>query len=93
MEVIPDSWNVFTIQHRRSKIDPKPPYQRGPTWQEPKRQLLIDTILRNYDMPKLYLRRLARGTDFEHEVADGQQRLRAIWDFMDGGFPPRSDFE
>lgn len=86
MEVIPDSWNIFTIHHRKAKVDPKPPYQRGPTWSEQKQQLLIDTVLRNYDMPKLYLRRLLPPGEFEHEVADGQQRLRAIWGFMDGLF-------
>ena len=32
-------------------------------------------------MPKFYLRK--SDSEFEHEVVDGQQRLRAIWDFYD----------
>lgn len=79
-------WDIDKIYRRKDKIDPKPPYQRGPVWSEPKQQLLIDTILRDYDIPKLYLRKRPSGSKYEHEVADGQQRLRAIWDFLDDKF-------
>lgn len=75
-------WNVDTLVRRKQRIDPKPPYQRDPVWPPAKQQLLIDTLLRDYDIPKIYLRKLPAGASFEHEVADGQQRLRAIWDFV-----------
>lgn len=75
-------WNVDTLVRRKPKIDPKPGYQRDPVWPPAKQQLLIDTLLREYDIPKIYLRRLPDGGHYEHEVADGQQRLRAIWDFV-----------
>jgi len=79
-------WNVDTLVRRKLKIDPKPGYQRDPVWPPAKQQLLIDTLLREYDIPKIYLRKLPDGAPFEHEVADGQQRLRAIWDFVAGNF-------
>jgi hypothetical protein len=47
--------------------------------------LLVDTILRNYDVPKLYWRKTGTKPD-TYDVVDGQQRLRAIWDFFDGKF-------
>ena len=79
------SWNLDTVVRRKNKINPKPPYQRGAVWSEGKKQLLIDTILRGYDIPKIYLRESCEG-DFEHEVVDGQQRLRAIWEFVNNEF-------
>jgi hypothetical protein len=49
------------------------------------RQLLVDTILRDYDVPKPYWRKLTGKSD-RYGVADGQQRLRAIWTFFAGEF-------
>jgi len=87
------NWSIdkLTRRRQRNKIDPKPPYQRGPVWNDAKKQLLIDTILRDYDVPKIYLRNLPEGSSFEHEVADGQQRLRTIWEFWDDKFPISKD--
>jgi hypothetical protein len=87
------NWGIDTINRRKGKIDPKPPYQRGPVWNEAKKQLLIDTILRKYDIPKIYLRKLSEGSPYEHEVADGQQRLRAIWEFCEDKFAISDDAE
>ncbi len=93
MDMRTSNWEVNKIYRRKNKIDPKPPYQRGPVWNEAKQQLLIDTILRGYDIPKFYLRKISDGSGFEHEVADGQQRLRAVWDFMDDKFPISDESE
>jgi len=84
MKIVPRTWPVMLINERRSRIDPRPQYQRSPVWNETKKQLLIDSILRGYDIPKFYLR--ATTGKFEHEVTDGQQRLRAIWSFLNNEF-------
>ncbi len=47
--------------------------------------MLVDTILRDYDVPKLYWRKTGSKPD-TYDVVDGQQRLRAIWQFFDGEF-------
>src|SRR2546426_11097495 len=86
MKTRPKTWNLDTIKRRATKINPKPPYQRSPVWSPAKKQLLIDSILRGYDIPKLYLRASTEPI-YEHEVVDGQQRLRAIWEFL------RDDYE
>jgi hypothetical protein len=78
---------IWSIKGRKPKIDPKPAYQRGAVWSLERKQLLIDSILRGYDIPKIYLRVLPQGQEFEYEVVDGQQRLRAIWEFLDNMFP------
>jgi hypothetical protein len=77
---------IYSIRQRKDRIDPKPQYQRGPVWPDEKKQLLIDTVIRGYDIPKFYLRML-ESSDYESEVVDGQQRLRAIWSFMNNEFP------
>jgi hypothetical protein len=48
--------------------------------------LLIDTILRGYDIPKIYLTN-STDSNYEHEVIDGQQRLKAIWGFYNDIYP------
>lgn len=73
---------------RRAVTNPKPQYQRTHegVWTLQKKQLLIDTILRKYDIPKIYFRKIDDPL-YKHEVVDGQQRLRAIWEFFDGRYP------
>lgn len=83
-------WNLSSVQRRGAKIDPKPARQRGPVWSPFQKQLFIDSILRQYDIPKLYLRRVNR-PPYQWEVIDGQQRLRAIWEFYRGEYPLSKD--
>lgn len=80
------SWPVKKLHELRSKIDPAPQYQRGAVWRRNDNQLLIDSILRGFDIPKIYLRNVET-VGFKYEVADGQQRLRAIWEFLDDQYP------
>ncbi|MBY0362336.1 MAG: HNH endonuclease [Phreatobacter sp.] len=44
-------------------------------------------------MPKLYWRRTSTKAPETYDVVDGQQRLRAIWDFFDGKFKLPKDAE
>ena len=75
-----DSKPISSMIRREEKTDPTPEYQRGPVWSKKQKQLLIDTILRDLDIPKFYLRAV-NGGQYDWEVVDGQQRLRAIWEF------------
>ena len=84
------SWTIYTIQQRESRINPRPQYQRAAVWNLAKKQKLIDSILRGYDIPKIYLRESPDDV-YEHEVVDGQQRLRAIWEFANNDFPLGDD--
>jgi hypothetical protein len=65
-----------------------PKFQRRPVWTTPRRTHLIDTILHGLPVPPLYLR--VRQSDDRkktlREVIDGQQRLRAVLEFIDGKF-------
>lgn len=88
----PDTWPVYTVNMRKTRIDPSPPYQRGLVWSRPKKQLFIDSMLRDFDVPKLYLRRVSDSNSaYEWEVVDGQQRLNAIWEFLGNEYPISRD--
>lgn len=64
-----------------------PDVQREDTaWTLDQKQMLIDSIYNNYDIPKIYLRK----DEEDPEVwwlLDGQQRLTAITQFLDNKFP------
>ena len=85
MRTIPKNWTISIVARRKERINPKPQYQRTSVWSLKKKQLLIDSILRGYDVPKFYLR-TSDEPEYEHEVVDGQQRLRTIWEFVEGDF-------
>jgi hypothetical protein len=65
-----------------------PKFQRRGVWTPGARSYFIDTILRGYPVPPLHLRLMnepKRGGAVR-EVIDGQQRLRALFDFIEGRF-------
>lgn len=70
------------IYKRRDRYE-IPDWQRESVWDKKKKQKLIDTILRGWRLPKLYLLNSTSNSE-EYEVLDGQQRLTAIWEFFDG---------
>ena len=76
---------VRSFCRRMKKINLQPSYQRGAVWSKPQKQLLIDSILRDLDIPKIYLREIDDDT-FDEEAVDGQQRLTAIYEFYNDKF-------
>ncbi|WP_441234092.1 DUF262 domain-containing protein [Bradyrhizobium sp. 930_D9_N1_4] len=89
---------IMFLYSERDDIDMSPDYQRmGGIWTLEKRRLLIDSILNDYDIPKIYFHSLttstAKKTGKRFAVIDGRQRLEAIWGFMDGKFTLSPDFE
>jgi hypothetical protein len=79
-----ENWTVEKLHRARPKIS-FPEYQRQPNlWSTDKRQLLIDSMLRDIDIPKIYFNETKDG-DFE--VVDGTQRLWSIWEFIDDELP------
>ena len=85
-------WPLRSTHGIRERINTNPDFQRPPVWSRAQKQLLVDTILRDYDIPKLYWRKVSTKPD-KYDVVDGQQRLRAIWGFFDGDFPLPKDAE
>ena len=78
---------VFGPHRWESHIDLNPPFQRdGGVWSEARNQLLVDSLLREWDIPKFYFRvvKVEGEADPYYEVVDGQQRLLAIDSFRMG---------
>ena len=85
MRRTPKNWPTSMLIARKDRIDPKPQYQRTPVWNLAKKQRLIDTMLREFDIPKIYLA-ISSEANFDHEIVDGQQRIRSIWEFHENAF-------
>ena len=92
MEISKKPWPVLSLCGIKKRIDTNPDFQRPPVWSRSQKQLLIDTILRSYDIPKLYWRKTGSNPDL-YDVVDGQQRLRAIFEFYAGEFALAKDCE
>ena len=71
----------------QGRMDVEAEYQRGLVWSDAQQKLLIDSLLRGFDVPKLYLRRNATGSTHLFQVVDGKQRLTAIWRFFQDELP------
>lgn len=64
------------------------PFQRNPVWAEAQKRFLIDSIIHSYPVPELYIQsRIEDHDGLEHHyVVDGQQRILACLEFMEGKF-------
>jgi hypothetical protein len=65
-----------------------PEFQRNSVWPPAAKAYLIDTILNNLPIPLFFFQRAtsAQSGKTIYSVIDGQQRLRAIFDFLEGRF-------
>jgi len=80
MDIRKDKKALDKLYRRRDRYDLQPDFQREKVWSETKQQKLMDTILKKWDIPKIYL----RVVDEENfECIDGQQRMTAIFKFYD----------
>jgi hypothetical protein len=74
--------------HERNELVLDPHFQRRPVWSPRGKSFLIDSIIKGYPLPQLFIREriLTKERKTIREVVDGQQRLRAILEFINGGF-------
>ncbi len=73
------------------EVDPE--YQRGPVWTQQQKQYFVDSILRGYHVPLIYLH-FKKGREVSDlqvgdrlYIIDGQQRVQALYEFSEGAFP------
>ncbi len=85
MKLAPWEPDLRTIVDRvdADDIDLQPDFQRQEVWPPAKKKRLIDTILRGWSIPPVFL---VVKSDGRMEVLDGQQRLAAIRDFVHNEF-------
>lgn len=67
-----------------------PEYQRGAAWRRTQQKKLLDSLLRGYPLPLFYFhhfKRTAAGiVNQAFEIIDGQQRINALSDYVEGKF-------
>lgn len=86
--------NVAWIHKRlvADELQLKAPFQRNPVWTTKQKSFLIDTILRGYPIPELYMQEFTDGDGNDiYVVVDGQQRIRACEEFIHGSFKINRD--
>ena len=74
-------WSIRMLIDLENRINVDAEYQRGKVWSQPQQALLIDSLLRNFDIPKIFLRKRSDESRYLFDVIDGKQRLTAIWRF------------
>ena len=79
-------WSIRMLADFQSRINVEAEYQRGKVWSKEQQALLIDSIMRGFDIPKIFLRKLPDGRRYLFDVIDGKQRLTAIWRFVSDDF-------
>ncbi len=80
------SISEFLRWKEKEQLILQPKFQRRNVWEEAARSYLIDTIVRELPMPKIYMRKVVnpKTNQAAYQVVDGQQRLQAILDFYMG---------
>lgn len=80
--------DVATLVRRiqEDMLDLQPDFQRGQVWPVQKQQKLIDSILRGWQIPPVHVVKVDDRPRVLQQVLDGQQRLRAIVNFVEGEF-------
>ncbi len=86
---ISDLYDWYTQSPSQLVLNPK--FQRRAVWTPQSKSYLINTIIMGLPMPIFFLRQRTDPQSMKtiREVVDGQQRLRAIFDFIDNGFSLR----
>ena len=83
------SVNDFIEWKQGGILELSPKFQRRSVWTRKAKSYLLDSVIRGKPTPKIMIREhLSPSTKKTlREVVDGQQRLRAIFEYMEDGFP------
>ncbi len=64
------------------RIDIDADYQREKIWSPDQQEDLLDSIIENIDIPKLYLAEVENKKEFDYECIDGKQRMVSLLNFF-----------
>lgn len=83
-KTIQDIANLYKslTKHKQRHLNLSPGFQRESVWTTKDRQKLIDSILRNYPIPAIFLYRREENGEIIYDVIDGKQRMETCLMFM-----------
>ncbi len=92
-----ESFNISNLKHffEAGKIN-IPQYQREKVWSKYQKQLLIDSVLRSMDIPKLYFSKKFKSDNIslkQYDVVDGQQRIGTVQEYLNNEFALNPEFD
>ncbi len=64
------------------RIDLDADYQREKIWSRSDQEKLLDSIIQNIDIPKIYLAKVEDNENFDFECIDGKQRMTTLLSFI-----------
>jgi hypothetical protein len=87
-----ERWTIKQLFERRHLVE-FPEYQREPTvWNLEKKQRLIDSILRDFDIASIYLFKKEDATyGYAYDCIDGRQRINAILSYLEENKEDKED--
>src|SRR5258708_1236183 len=77
-KTVQDLVNLYEDGH----LELNPVFQRDSVWTQRDRPKLIDSIMRNYPLPAIFLYRRQRDGEIIYDVIDGKQRIESMLMFM-----------
>lgn len=85
-------WTIRQLLDRRDLVE-FPEYQREPTvWNLEKKQRLIDSILRGFDIASIYLfRKEDAAHGYAYDCIDGRQRINAVLSYLEANRDDKED--
>lgn len=85
------SVNDFLEWNDKQQLILSPKFQRRSVWKDVAKSFLIDSLLRDKPLPKIFIRQIIdiKTRRTIREVVDGQQRLRTIIDYINDAFKVR----
>jgi hypothetical protein len=73
----------------KGDIELEPFFQRGTVWSDDKKQYFIDSLLKGWGTPKIFLWETGKDS---YACLDGKQRLTSLFKFMADGLPLKEDY-
>lgn len=97
-KIFQENRSISWIVSQKKYINFSPACQRrGNIWNREQKQLLIDSIINGFDIPKLYFQFMPQDVNaveiYNYAVIDGKQRLEAIFDFIEDRIPISNNFK
>lgn len=92
MQGKPDTKTVGALVSllKAQMLKANPEYQRGVVWSESQKKKLVDSVMRGYPLPLIYLHHIKTSIEGmqreDLEIIDGQQRLQSLYEFAEGAF-------